>query len=393
MASLAGFIFIVFGYLGITSEAAFSSPSPSSCHNVVEVQIARDLSGITSIEQAKNAWKDYVFEKGGGVPAVVLSDSGNESRLLLPLGAREDLVQSGNDDEIQYQLTELGLWKYDLIPDSHLGSVKFEQEEAKSTVTMKWSVSFRAKNRLWLWREVSQSMVSLASDNLVAYLATPRLFTRTTYMKGSSPEDIAKEWVDFFVKGGGLPINQPVLLPSDGQMDVASILRIPPFLRESILSVSDNEIIYKVMNPGIWTAYPVHSHLGRIRFVPTDEDNKFRMLWEVEVRPMRGATFIVETFTDMVISTLSRNFKVHLEDPGGKVPMKLPPNMIGDEEKVIAHFSKDSWLGGVLEAYSNDDRKAWERLLSAIQPWTWGRNISWDEKGEGANWETAHMEQ
>ena len=55
------------------------------------------------------------------------------------------------------------------------------------------------------------------------------------------------------------------------------------------------------------------------------------MVWEVEIRPFRGWAWIVEPFTAAVITTLARNFKVHVNEPGATV--KLLTTSRGDKKQ------------------------------------------------------------
>ena len=369
-------VFILVCLLVVIS--AFSTGNPGR----IEVTAERTLTGVSTTE-AMEAWQRYTFERGGGVPGVVVSEG--SSRLLLPLMARETLVESNQENEVRYKLTELGpIWSLDIEPDSHVGKVHFEAT-GNDEVKMTWTTSFEAHRRRDLWQSVAETMIGLASDNLVSYLSTPRLYTKTTILPGSL-DGISDKWVDFvFRNGGGLPLLPPLVLPSKEY--VADILRIPPFLRETVVSQTDREIIYQVQNPGWLTCFPVHSHLGRVRLVPISDDS-VEMIWQVEVRPLRGGHAFVETFTETIVSTISRNFKVHLSEPDATVSLYKPRG----GGKSWAKVRKDSWLGGVLNAHLSDHRSTLEQTISMLQPWTWGRTRDWDEEGEESRWETAAMD-
>ena len=386
----------------VLKTEAFSGP--------ISVSIERQLPGLQSPQQAKDAWISYTFRKGGGLPGLIVVPEEGDSRLLLPLGAREKLVEPAETStnsttsscQVQYVISEMGpIWQSELEENSHQGQVVFTPNE--NGVQMQWSTSCTAKNRRDFWEAVAKFMVERASDNLVAYLATPRVYQRRTLLTGTSPKQAMEEWVDFGIKaGGGLPFNPPLILPTRDD-HVADIIRVPPFLRESVLSATSTkdhcEVVYQVMNPSIWTCFPVHSHLGRVKFstlqaddsstAASDNTTVVEMLWEVQVRPMHGWEFFVEGFTDAIVSTLSRNLKVHLAEPGATVKLYQPRGG-GDS---WAQVPKDSWLGGVLTAHLSDQRSTWEQTLSLLQPWTWGRTQNWDQPGEGASpWKTAAAE-
>lgn len=133
-----------------------------------------------------------------------------------------------------------------------------------------------------------------------------------------------------------------------------------------------------VNNPGIWT-YPVYTHHGKVRFEnPTtmtgdDDDDGVDMLWEVEIRPFHGGggalQFLVEKFTEATITTMSRNFAVHLAEPEAVVNVASPRG----KGKSFASVRKDTWLGGVLDNQLLDKRSTTEQTIAMFQPWTWGR--------------------
>lgn len=112
------------------------------------------------------------------------------------------------------------------------------------------------------------------------------------------------------------------------------------------------------------------------------------MLWQVEIRPIRGWEAISKAFTETVVTTLARNLKSHLEEPNETVSLHPPRGGGGGEP--LARVRKDSWLGGVLAAHLADRRSTWEQTVAIFQPWTWGRST--DEKGEEGGWTVGYIE-
>lgn len=83
-----------------------------------------------------------------------------------------------------------------------------------------------------------------------------------------------------------------------------------------------------MLNPGILSAFPAESHRGLVRFeAPPEserlegerpeserpererpESEQLRMTWLVAVRPMRGLAPLVQAFTALIVSSLSRSY-------------------------------------------------------------------------------------
>jgi len=325
------------------------------------------------------------------MPLLVMNLGGAENRFLSPVMVEESLVdeawgtsgqssgKSGN--RIDYRATDMGLLKGELLKGSHSGSVRF-MPQGDSGCSMKWEVEVEARHRASFWEAATRANIDYVSDNIVSYVDIPKLYRRWTrlasenLMGGVTAAEAADEWVKFcFYEGGGLPLPSPIRLPKQGL-----IVRIPPFLIERLILIDEdrNEIQYEVDNPALWN-YQVHTHTGRVRFTDLP-DGKVEMLWEVEVRPYNGWESVVQTLTSSVVTTMSRDFKAHLADPGAKVPLKLPRGK-GD---LIVEIPKSSWIGGVLDEQQKDHRSSREQLVDLFLPWTWGRTE--DGEGEGEEW-------
>lgn len=353
-----------------------------SLTSTVKVQIRQAFPYATP-KEAQEAWLSYHWKQGGGLPLLLLSGK-QRTRLLLPIGMQEELVQH-KDDSISYRVTDMGpLLKKEL--SEHSAHVSFVKSSLGGT-EMIWNVQFDVEHFPIVWETVTNVMISTVSANLAAYLDRPLLYQRTTRLPrsilGNGDEDgdssPVRRWIDFCWKQGG-GLLAPVLL------DDKRRLIVPPFLLERLLerSSSSSPIIdYTVDNPSLWTLYPVHSHMGRVEFesslaAPNDNEGLL-MKWQVQVRPMRGCRWWVQSMTDAIISVYARNFKSHMIDPNATVPI-APPRGAG---KPFLRIPKDTWLGGVLDAHLHDKRSTLEQTLSLFKPWTWGRQ---DEVGEGATW-------
>jgi hypothetical protein len=109
------------------------------------------------------------------------------------------------------------------------------------------------------------------------------------------------------------------------------------------------------------------------------------MVWQVEVRPLVGWSFIVEPFISTVISALARNFKVHVPEPCSTV--KLAPRRGKGES--FGQVPKETWQGGVFAAHLSDQRSTVEQTTALLHPWTWGRSAN--DNGEGERWTTGYI--
>jgi hypothetical protein len=166
---------------------------------------------------------------------------------------------------------------------------------------------------------------------------------------------------------------------------------IVPFLLECVTSVqSENGTIhYRVENPGIFT-YPVQDHQGTVQFVkqPNDDDDGwYDLIWQVQVVPFTVVDFQpwqwwVEWLTEAVITTMSRNYAIHVLTPNATVAV-APPRGKGNP---FARVPAETWLGGVLDAHLHDSRSTFEQTLSIFQPWTWGRCRDESDSGACTEW-------
>jgi hypothetical protein len=398
------------------------------------VQVDQTIPDITP-RQAKNAWLSYQWEQGGGLMVRVKQDSELE-RTLVPFGIQETLLSS-RVDEVRYRMTELGVLRNYLIENSHQASVEFIEEEDYST-TLVWIVEFEAKTS-WdaqFWAYVTEVNIKAILENLDTYLSTPQLYRRTTRLCPKiSADNLVNEWIDFVWKqGGGLP------LPSPQELDDERRMIVPPFLVERLVDVEPDEVCYTVDNPGFFT-YQVLTHKGRVRFEQDKSGRDVKMMWEVEIRPFRGWAWIVEPFTAAVITTLARNFKVHVNEPGATVKLfttsrgdkKQGKNNQGsanqssfsdgerdigkdekkkgislgnagkvfqgvgkifgggtDRERTKKSFGvvrKDTWLGRVLDARQKKSTQRQADTRDKDQQISLGE----DESGEGGEWVTGYM--
>mmetsp|Transcript_3757 Transcript_3757/g.10672 ORF Transcript_3757/g.10672 Transcript_3757/m.10672 type:complete len:556 (-) Transcript_3757:1012-2679(-) len=306
--------------------------------------------------------------------------------------------------------------------------------EAKNIITtMTWKVEFETIQLLELYQKVTEFTIGTASQTVVEAIQTPRLLSLQTHIspsKETSANDdegalgpavkARREWLDllFSSQGGGLPLPPPLsfgeILQEGGGLARQKLLRFPPGLVETAIVDSPSTVApedvgsekvtayYQLENPG-WLTFPflVHTHLGRVTFRPLslsslqneskqdrqkieepptyEERQGIEMIWEVEIRPYRFVRPLVEKLTEMTISTIARNVKVRLEEPGARVVIKPPRGGTGRQTQTFGSVSKATWVGRVLDAHLIDARSTWEQTVSLFQPWTWG------EEGNGDN--------
>lgn len=361
----------------------FSSPATT---NKVTVSVSTELPNI-SLQEAHQAWLEFTWKSGGGLPILVIPNNQDDSRRLLPLFAKEELLQVTREEGCivqQYTLTELGpIWKSEIEDKSHLGTVSFQEME--SGTRLQWNVIFTTMNRQDLWQSVTDSTIMDACQNLKAYLDEPLLFQKTCKITtNSSAKDVADKWFEFiWVNGGGLPI--PAFSLSKNKYDRVIV---PPFLKESVVEITNDEeetdIIYKVQNPSIFT-YQVYTHIGRVRF--ESEEDGIKMTWEVNIRPYRGLESFVKGFTEFVINALTRNFLVYIDDNGDDSMVDVyPPRGFMKDKGALFQVKRNTWIGSVLEQHMKDDKSVLEQTRDLLMPWTWGHdaqslnNYSWSKE-------------
>ena len=387
----------------------------------VSVRIEKDLPHVSSVSEARDAWIEHHWKKGGGLPIVSIqkkNDNDEEDILLLrrvvvPIMMEETLYlpteenedQDGSDItdlHLEYKVTSPGpALASDLIPDTHAGRVTFTSNNQGEGCRMIWKVEFNVARLQTLYQRVTEFTIGTAARTVAEALEVPRVLSLNATLDGiADPIEARREWLEFvWARGGGLPILPPIpvgqVLPEGGGSARRTILRIPPLLTESVVSTSSSssttggpssvaELVYQLDKPG-WTTVPflVHTHLGRVTFArsSTRRDDSVDLRWEVEIRPFPLLAPLIEKMVEMVVSTLIRNLVVHFAEPGSRVDIK-PPRGNTELSGGIENFGsvdKDTWLGGVLYSHLGDTRSAVEQTVSLVQPWTWGRSGCGDE--------------
>jgi len=375
----------------------------SAAADTVFVSIKKTLD-VAPME-ARDAWIEYHFQKGGGLPILAdhtleLNDDGSKSfeRTIYPIFMKEAAevprVSDAKDCvNITYKVTEAGPFYSDVIEGSHSGEVSFSSCNESSVTVMYWEVTFSVSKWQPFYQSVTEWTISTAATTIQEATKIPRLFTMKTIIEDSniSQESVQREWLKFiWTKGGGLPLLPPIpigdILEEDGYAR-RSLARIPPFITESITDISKkvsgvseySVLTYQLNNPG-WFTFPflLHTHLGRVSFTPSMSGVVIK--WQVEIRAFNIALLLVETLTEMTVSTLLRNLRVRLESPDDVVVLQPPrgnTNILA-EKSSLGSFPKESWVGGVLDVHLSDKRTTLEQTLSLIQPWSWGRTGNGD---------------
>ena len=383
---------------------------------VVSVNIQRILPNVTPYE-AREAWIEYHWKKGGGLPIFILSDNGNQTsleRTILPIFMKERAEYDDNKTptdakkkvlDLQYTVTDAGPFFADLIPGSHIANVMFEEDDGSTCTTMNWDVTFTTSRWSSIYDRVTQFTIGTAATTVQEAAATPRLFSMTTTLDGSKfsldPVVSRAKCLDFvFAKGGGLTLPPPIpfgdVLSEGNGAARQKLLRIPPFIVESIVDTQTSsdgllaEFTYRLNDPG-WTTFPflLHTHLGRVRFTKDPNESSSSPAgglvidWEVEIRPYNRVTYaLMEKLVEMTVSTILRNIRIHLTEPDAKVIIKPPRGGGGTNtnKSFGGKVAKDTWLGGVLNAHLSDTRSTVDQTISLFQPWTWGRSGKGDRE-------------
>ena len=177
--------------LALLAAAATALQRPPVVRRV-EVEVTRQLDGV-SPKHASDAWLDYSWTSGGGIPALVLREPADAKlpsvRTLVPAGLREELayVDETADEELvaRYRVSDPGpLLGLDVVNGSHTGLVAFSQTE--KGCEMRWEVSFDCRGRAGFWEEATEFLIGNAADALQAHVAKPARRTGSTLYKSSA---------------------------------------------------------------------------------------------------------------------------------------------------------------------------------------------------------------
>ena len=163
--------------LALLAAAATALQRPPVIRRV-EVEVTRTLDGV-SPEHAREAWLDYSWTSGGGIPALVLREPADAKlpsvRTLVPAGLREELAYvDQTDDELvaRYRVSDPGpLLGVDVVNGSHTGLVAFAP--TKNGCEMRWEVSFNCRGRTGFWKEATEFLIGNAADALQQHVAKP----------------------------------------------------------------------------------------------------------------------------------------------------------------------------------------------------------------------------
>lgn len=337
-----------------------------------------------------------------------------------------DLVQGSHTGRVAFVSSYVSASNDDSSNDND------DDDDAKAiTTTLVWKVEFDAIRLLNLYQKVTEFTIGTAATTVQEAVSTPRLFTLRTRLQmpnGGDDDDAnddddddnpahtaRQEWLDFLFSttGGGLPLPPPLpfgdVLPEGGGMARKKIFRFPPGLIETAMvegpSTAQSAAVataaskkndgdgtatacYQLENPGWWTLpFLVHTHLGRARFrqalpTVTQEEGTTKGLvvdltWEVEIRPYPFTAPLVEKLVELTVSTIARNLRVKLEDPGAAVAIRLPRGGSGQKQQQLGSVPRATWVGCVLEVHESDTRSSWEQSVSLLKPW------AWDDSGTG----------
>ena len=150
------------------------------------------------------------------------------------------------------------------------------------------------------------SLVYVALGSSLLISVEPYKFTKSARL-AVAPEIVRLQTMRGFRRYNfGLPLPPPVcsdLNGNDEEDDLVgfSMLRLPPGLRETIISSSASEIRYIVENPGWRTFYPSSKHEGVITF-EGEPDGGTMLTWSVAASPLPGARPFVSLMTSVIVS-------------------------------------------------------------------------------------------
>lgn len=416
----------------------------------VSVKIEKVIESA-ALDECIDVWFHHHWKRGGGLPIFVsINEENNDVRTIYPIGMKEIIQrdqenESGSDSAsmkriIKYTVSEAGpFFAPHLIEKSHTGIVTFQPLEgkhndknAKRDIKMTWEVQFDTSDFRQVYQKVTEFTIGVASQTIKECLEPSRLLSVVCNIPipmkaekenlSSVIKTMKHEWYNFVWKeNGGLPVPPPILNYGEKVIDYSSnfdenknkdksvtiranILRVPPFLVESIVlpptkEKEDNTIYYKIGNPGSILTFPflVHTHLGRISFEKNEGNSDLLMKWQVEMRPYSMLAEIVRLLTEMTITTICRNFIVHLtllsssEEESNK--QKVSFSILS---KFPLEVPLSSWIGGVVMTESMDkDQSSSSRdtLKKKFQPWTWGRTGNGKiEDGDSISYEWTYGE-
>ena len=349
------------------------------------MQVTRILPNVTT-KEAKDAWIKHHWKKGGGLPIFIFQKDEGNRRLIAPILMEEALDVPRNNGfsiSMEYTVTKPGPFFQDVVVGSHEGMIKFEPLSSGGC-KMTWDVAFETKKFKSLFQQFTAFTVGIAATTVAESVEIPRTLTVETTLPGTNdPEEARREWLELcWSRGGGLPLFPPFsfgeILEDGGGLARKSILRVPPLIIENVLSTKTSssmaEAFYEIGNPG-WMAFPflVHTHLGRTRFLKSSEGG-VDLSWEMQIRSYSFMAPIIETLSEMIITTIVRNLKVALSEPKALVEMKPPWDNTDMGISSFGSVPKESWFGGVLDAHLSDRRSLEDQIVSIFKPWTWGRS-------------------
>jgi len=150
--------------------------------NDVSISVQRILPNITR-QEARDAWIEYHWMKGGGLPIAILSTTNKDDiiqsttnndnqileRTILPIFMKERLEYDDNETSIQYRVTEAGPFFADLVDGSHSASVSFDSTDNIDDGTvdgcvMTWNVTFATTRLASVYEKVTQFTVGTAAS-------------------------------------------------------------------------------------------------------------------------------------------------------------------------------------------------------------------------------------
>ena len=138
--------------------------------NRVSVSVCRQLAVPAAV--ASDAWLDYTWTDGGGLPVLALPQPQESKRLVLPLGLEETLDPSDDALTRRYRVTCNGLISSEMVDATHCATVSFVDDDSGGCELV-WDCEFEVQHRQRFWQAVTDTLIGQAADNLQRHLLEP----------------------------------------------------------------------------------------------------------------------------------------------------------------------------------------------------------------------------
>jgi hypothetical protein len=146
----------------------------------------------TNVNKAKDAFVNFVWNQGGGLPIPPLIRLSDQRRMILPTCLIETMTRVGHD-EIEYIVENPGLFTFPVY--TYRGRVHFQQLTS-DTVKLLWQTEARPfPGCVRIVETFAQAVITTLTRNLAVHLAEPNAVVRVSPPrgKGTSFASVPKE--------------------------------------------------------------------------------------------------------------------------------------------------------------------------------------------------------